>query len=109
MGKNNFIAGLMALCVICSNICAQSPKKPAGSPNIGLPVDSWEVNVRQMPASTRAEITEAMSKLKGTDEDRGIISDVGKAVGMGVVSGLVDAVVSETFNLVQYRKRQKQE
>lgn len=109
MKIKNILTGFMALCVMTPNVCAQSPMRPKGVPASGIPVDSWEVNVRQMPASTRAEITETMSKLKGTDEDRGIISDVGKAVGMGLVSGLVDAVVSETFNLVQYRKKQKQE
>lgn len=109
MKIKNIMTGFMALCVMVPNICAQSPKKPMGTPEPGMPVDSWEVNVRQMPAATRAEITEAMNKLKGTAEDRGIISDVGQAVGLGIVSGLVDAVVTETFNLVQYRKKQKQE
>lgn len=90
---------------------AQKPKGGMGIPGTpgGVAVDSWEVNIKQMPPSTRAEITEAIGKLKGTDEDRGIISDVGQAVGMGLVSGLVDVVVSETYNLVQYRKKQKQE
>lgn len=109
MKIKNIVAVCLALCVMIPAVYAQSPIRPKGTPNAGIPVDSWEVNVRQMPASTRAEITETMSKLKGTDEDRGIISEVGKAVGMGLVSGIVDAVVSETFNLVQYRKKQKQE
>lgn len=109
MKIRNIIAGFMAFCVTVPNICAQSPMRPMGTPDAGIAVDSWEVNVRQMPASTRAEITETMSRLKGTDEDRGIISEIGQAVGMGLVSGLVDAVVSETYNLAQYRKRQKQE
>lgn len=109
MKIRNIIAGFMAFCVTVPNICAQSPMGSKGNPGAGMPVDSWEVNVRQMPASTRAEISETMSRLKGTDEDRGIISEIGQAVGMGLVSGLVDAVVSETYNLAQYRKRQKQE
>ena len=109
MKMKNIIVGFMALCVMASNVCAQSPMGPAGTPNGGIAVDSWEVNIRQMPASTRAEITETMSKLKGTEEDRGIISDIGQAVGAGLVSGLVEVVVSETYNLAQYRKRQKQE
>lgn len=83
---------------------AQKPGKHGA-----MPLDSWEVNVRQMPSETRAEITEAMGLLKGTDEDRGIIESVGSAVGMGLVSGLVDVVVTETFNLANYRKKQKQE
>lgn len=109
MKINNLISGLIAVCILTPNVTAQAPMRPAGTPGAGIPVDSWEVNVRQMPASTRAEITETMSKLKGTDEDRGIISDIGRAVGLGLVSGLVDAVVTETFNLAQYRKKQKQE
>ncbi len=109
MKIKNILTGFMALCVMTPNICAQSPMRPTGTPSAELPVDSWEVNVRQMPASIRAEITETVSKLKGTEEDRGIISDVGQAVGLGLVSGLVDAVVSETFNIFQYRKKQKKE
>lgn len=81
---------------------------PGGIPG-GMPVDNWEVSIRQMDPTTRAEITETMGKLKGTAEDRGIIADIGSAVGMGVVSGLVEAVVAETFNLIQYRQKQKQE
>ncbi len=109
MKIKNILTGFMALGVMIPNICAQSPMKPMGTPSAELPVDSREVNVRQMPASIRAEITETVSKLKGTEEDRGIISDVGQAVGLGLVSGLVDAVVTETFNIFQYRKKQKQE
>ena len=109
MTIKNIITGFVAFCLVAPTICAQSPMKPMGTPNVGMAVDSWEVNVRQMPPSTRAEITETMSKLKGTDEDRGIISEIGQAVGAGLVSGLVDAVVSETYNLAQYRKKQKQE
>lgn len=105
----NIITGFVAFCLVAPTICAQVPMKPMGTPNVGMAVDSWEVNVRQMPPSTRAEITETMSKLKGTDADRGIISEIGQAVGAGLVSGLVDAVVSETYNLAQYRKKQKQE
>lgn len=109
MKIENIITGFITFCIIVPNICARTPMRPIGSHAGGTPVDSWEVNVRQMPPATRAEITETMSKLKGTDEDRGIISNVGQAVGLGLVSGVVDAVVSETFNLVQYSKKQKQE
>lgn len=98
------IASFVGAILFVQPIVAQMPNRPNG-----VPVDSWEVNVKQMPPQVRAEITEAMSKLKGTEEDRGIISNVGQAVGLGLVSGLVDAVVTETFNLIQYRKKQKQE
>lgn len=73
------------------------------------PVDSWEVNVRQMPPMLRAEITETMGRLQGSEEDRSIISDLLPKLGSGVASGLVEAIVTETFNLMQYRKKQKRE
>lgn len=101
----NIIAGLLAFCCLTPGF-AQQPMKPMDTPpSTGMPTDGWVVNVRQMPDSTRAEITEAMEELK----DRGIISDIGQAVGMGLVSGLVEVVVNETYNLAQYRKRQKEE
>lgn len=108
MKLKNSITALLLLSLSAQAVFAQ-PRKPNGEAPGAVPVDSWEVNVRQMPVETRAEITETMSRLKGTDEDRGIIADIGSAVGMGLVSGLVEAVVSETYNLAQYRKKQKQE
>lgn len=112
MKLKNSIAALLMLCLTAQSLMAQ-PRKPAGNAPEGVPAgvsaDIWEVNVRQMPVDTRAEITETMSRLKGTDEDRGIIADIGSAVGVGLVSGLVEAIVSETYNLAQYRKKQKQE
>lgn len=108
MKIKNHIAVLLLACLPAQGVIAQ-PHKPSGASHGGVPVDSWEVSVRQMPVEMRAEITETMSRLKGTDEDRGIIADIGSAVGVGLVSGLVDAIVSETYNLAHYRKRQKQE
>lgn len=103
------IALLTVLCAMPTY--SQRPTPGGGGPQgrNAIPADSWEVTVRQMPSETRDSITETMAKLKGTDEDRGILADVGYAVGLGLVSGVVDAVVTETFNLAQYRKRQKQE
>lgn len=98
MKYNALIVGL-ALMLPVQNVMAQRPG--------GVAVDSWEVNVRQMPADVREEITETMSRLNGTEDDRGIIAEVGKAVGFGLISSLVDVVVTETFNLAQYRKKQK--
>lgn len=100
MKYNALIMGL-ALMLPVQNVMAQRPG--------GVAVDSWEVNVRQMPADVREEITETMSRLNGTEDDRGIIAEVGKAVGFGLISSLVDVVVTETFNLAQYRKKQKRE
>ena len=79
------------------------------SMNLGREIDGWQVTVRNMDPKVRAEITEAMEKLKGTEQDRGIIGAVGQSVGLGLLSGVVDIVVTETFNLMQYRKKQKQE
>ncbi|MEF2752263.1 MAG: hypothetical protein U0N52_05005, partial [Muribaculaceae bacterium] len=77
--------------------------------NPAVNVDSWEVYVRQMPADTRNEITRTMEQLNGSAQDRGILADIGTTLGIGVVGGLVDAVVTETFNLINYRKKQKAE
>ena len=77
--------------------------------NPAVNVDSWEVNVRQMPTDTRNEITHTMERLNGSAQDRGILADIGSTLGIGVVGGLVDAVVTETFNLINYRKKQKAE
>lgn len=81
----------------------------ARNSNPAVNVDSWEVNVRQMPTDTRNEITHTMERLNGSAQDRGILADIGSTLGIGVVGGLVDAVVTETFNLINYRKKQKAE
>lgn len=100
---------MLLIGVSFQSLKAQSKGGNPSGKHGNMPVDSWEVNIKQMPPEVRANITETMANLKGTDEDRGIIADMGSAVGMGLVSGLVDAVVTETFNLAQYRKKQKQE
>lgn len=106
------LAALLIAAITAPSVFAQKnhgSASPGGGRSGSAPVDSWEVTVRQMPDDVRASITETMANLKGTEEDRGIIADIGSAVGMGLVSGLVDVVVSETYNLAQYRKKQKQE
>lgn len=95
---------LMLYALVAQTASAQPAKAPKG-----MPADRWEINVRQMPPEIRAEITETMDKLNGSEEDRGIIADVGKAVGFGLISGMVDAVITETFNLINYRDKQKSE
>lgn len=109
MKLKNIISVILLSAMSSQSMMAQPKGKALGANNGPAPVDSWEVNVRQMPSDLRANITETMVNLKGSDEDRGLIADIGSAVGMGLVSGLVDAVVTETFNLAQYRKKQKQE
>ena len=100
---------MLGIVLSAQSMAAQPKGGNPGNRKGAMPVDTWEVNIKQMPIEVRANITETMANLKGTDEDRGIIADIGSAVGMGLVSGLVDAVVTETFNLAQYRKKQKQE
>lgn len=99
----------IVVAVLATSIIYSQQRGGKGFPGSGVTLDSWEVNVREMPPEVRAEITETMSKLQGTDEDRGILSSVAQSVGLGVISGLADVVVTETFNLIQYRKKQKQE
>lgn len=72
-------------------------------------VDSWEVKIREMDPSTRQTITSTMKELKGTSDDRGILAEIGQAVGLGLSSSLIEIIVSETFNLAQMRKKQKRE
>lgn len=109
MRLTKIVIVLMSVIVSAQSLTAQPKGGTPGGKKGNVPVDTWEVNVKQMPQDVRANITETMANLKGTEEDRGIIADIGSAVGMGLVSGLVDAVVTETFNLAQYRKKQKQE
>ncbi|MDE5814486.1 MAG: hypothetical protein K2H72_09380 [Muribaculaceae bacterium] len=109
MRIKNFLSTALLIAMTTLSMTAQPKGGNPGGKKGGMPVDTWEVNVKQMPMEVRANITETMANLKGTEEDRGIIADIGSAVGMGLVSGLVDAVVTETFNLAQYRKKQKQE
>lgn len=109
MRIRNILAIMLLIALTTSSVAAQPKGGNPGGKKGGMPVDTWEVNIKQMPVEVRANITETMANLKGTEEDRGIIADIGSAVGMGLVSGLVDAVVTETFNLAQYRKKQKQE
>ncbi len=72
-------------------------------------VDTWEVSVKEMDPHMRDRISSTMRELKGTADDRGLISEIGQAVGFGLVSSAVDVLVSETINLAQIRKRQKRE
>lgn len=109
MRIRKILAIMILIALTTLSVAAQPKDGNPGGPKRGMPVDTWEVNIKQMPMEVRANITETMANLKGTEEDRGIIADIGSAVGMGLVSGLVDAVVTETFNLAQYRKKQKQE
>lgn len=83
------------------------PASPQSAP--GAEVDSWEVSVREMDPVMRDRISSTMREFNGSADDRGVIAEIGQAVGFGLVASAVDVIVSETFNLVQMRKRQKRE
>ena len=108
MNFKKFLTGL-TIFGLASQVAYSQPQMNNSMQPGGVPVDSWRVEIRQMPPDVRAEITETMQRLNGTEEDRSIISEVGMAVGLGLVTGAVDVVVNETFNLIQYNKKQKQE
>ena len=102
MKYNNLLIGFLACIITIPTVQAQRSGK-------GVPVDSWEVSIREMDPEMRDRISGTMAELKGTDEDRGLISEIGQAVGFGLISSAVDIIVTETFNLAQMRKRQKAE
>lgn len=104
MKTNRIVTLLTASLIAVSQLSAQPGPKHAP-----MTVDNWEVNVRPMDYDMRQAITGTMSELKGSADDRGLIADIGQAVGFGLVSSAVDIVVTETFNLATYRKRQKAE
>lgn len=85
------------------------PQAAAATVTPGAEVDSWEVSVREMDPAMRSRISSTMKELDGSPADRGVIAEIGKAVGLGLVAGAVDVIVQETFNLAQMRKRQKRE
>ncbi|MDE6277055.1 MAG: hypothetical protein K2M06_03005 [Muribaculaceae bacterium] len=72
-------------------------------------VDSWEVSVKEMDPHMRERISSTMRELNGTADDRGVLAEIGQAVGFGLVGGAVDVLVSETINLAKMRQRQKKE
>lgn len=96
--------------LIAGMTAANAVAQPApAAPTAGMKGTSWEVNVREMPDNTREKITETIVKLKGTEEDRGILNDILQTGTSGLVSGLVEVIVGETYNLMQYNKKQKEE
>lgn len=107
--KSKALALLLTIGLMLPGVRTAAQPAPGGRPMGGVAVDTWEVNIKPMDSKTSDEITETMSLLNGDNNDRGIIAQIGKAVGFGLISGLVDVVVSETFNLIQYRKKQKRE
>ena len=77
--------------------------------NNAVPVNNWEIEVCAMNPQLRAEITETMAKMNGTADDRGVLMALATSGGSSLAGGLVDLIVSETFNLIQYRKKQKKD
>ena len=71
--------------------------------------ESLVVNINTMDVQTRNRITEAADKIKASGGNtRGVFKDIGMSMLSGGVSGLVDVVVTETMNLIQYKKNQRQ-
>ena len=69
--------------------------------------ESLVVNINTMDVQTRNRITEAADKIKASGGNtRGVFKDIGMSMLSGGVSGLVDVVVTETMNLIQYKKNQ---
>ena len=93
--------------VMSMTLASASAQPPRG--HAPESTSNWQINIRQMDPQMSHEISNAMSQLNGSHADRGIIADIGKAVGLGLLGSAVDIVVSETHNLITYRDRQKQE
>lgn len=101
----------LSLFLIMPAMRAQSPGSPMQPAAGKLPegqMENWEISIVTMDSVMREKITETMTRLDGS-KDRSVISDVLRSVLTGGVSGLVEMVVQETYNLAQYRNRQKQD
>lgn len=84
------------------------PMQPAAGKLPEGQMENWEISIVTMDSVMREKITETMTRLEGS-KDRSVISDVLRSVLTGGVSGIVEVLVQETYNLAQYRSRQKQE
>lgn len=107
---------LCLLCLTSGQLMAQkAAAKDRGldggkvSANSDVATTNWEVEVCRMSPEVRAEITQTMARLKGGSEDRNILMSLLSSGGSSLAANLVDVIVTETFNLIQYRKKQKQE
>jgi hypothetical protein len=52
-------------------------------------------------------ITKAWQKIAESGDERGVLENIGLSVGYGLTSSVVDILVSETFNLIKYRSKEK--
>lgn len=103
------ISTLLLGCAAFSCAFAQ-PATPPRDFKDKTPADSWEMTVREMPQDVREAITDKFKDLRGIEDyDRSLIADLGNALGLGFTSAVVDMVFTETYNLAQYKKKQKQE
>lgn len=82
---------------------------PAQTAPFSEMVDDWEISVRQMDPSVRNRISETMAKLRGNADDRSLLLTLGTSLGATAASSLVEAIVEETYNLINYRKKQQRE
>lgn len=100
---------LTVLTIIPALLYAVQPSRVNRAGDAPTTVDSWIVEVRSMDPKLTARITETMAKLNDSTENRNLLLNLTSSIGGALVSGLVDAIVTETYNLVEYRKKQKKE
>ena len=72
--------------------------------------DSWEVQVNTMDDGKRLRITEMVEKMQAAGgAERGIVTDMLKASGYGLVTTAIEIVAGEVVNLAKYRSNQKKQ
>ena len=72
--------------------------------------DSWEVQVNTMDEGKRLMITEMVEKMQAAGgAERGLVLDMLKASGYGLVTTAIEIVAGEVVNLAKYRSNQKKQ
>lgn len=87
------------------------PRDGAGhTPMMENPVqtDSWTVTVNDMDPSCRERITSVCQAVQDRSSSRGVLGDILKFAGFAGLSSIIDYATNEVFNLIKYRKVQKQ-
>lgn len=97
---------VVALCTLVPTALAQ-PTPGGAATSKGNDDEGWEVKMRTMDPVLSDSITKAWQKVATAGDERGVLEQVGLSVGYGLTSSFVDILVTETFNLVKYRSKQK--